>query len=72
MFIGDNRMMAEAAASLGLNTSCRHDEARALGGTRLAIVGAGRTLAFVEGRGPLSTLGAMAARYGPITGDPNS
>jgi hypothetical protein len=35
MFIGDNRLIAEAAASLGLNTSCRHDEAKALGGTRL-------------------------------------
>jgi len=35
MFIGDNRLIAEAAASLGLNTSCRQDEAKALGGTRL-------------------------------------
>ena len=30
MFIGDNRLIAEAAASLGLNTSCRHDDAQAL------------------------------------------
>ena len=41
---------------------------QALGGTRLAIVGARRTLAFVEGRGPLATLGAFASRYGPIAG----
>ena len=28
MFIGDNRLMVEAAASLGLRTSCRHDDAQ--------------------------------------------
>jgi hypothetical protein len=56
--------LSEAAASLGLKASCRADEASRLGATRLAVLGKNRSLGFVEGRSPLTTLGTMAARYG--------
>ena len=55
MGITENRYILEAARSLGLATELR-SEVSWRGGGRLAIVGAGRKLAFEEGAWKATTL----------------
>ena len=63
MGITENRYILEAARSLGLATELR-SEVSWRGGGRLAIVGAGRKLAFEEGAWKATTLVRMLSRYG--------
>ena len=66
MGITENRYILEAARSLGLATELR-SEVSWRGGGRLAIVGAGRKLAFEEGAWKATTLVRLLSRYGGRT-----